>query len=71
MAQLSIAWVLQNKNVASAIMGGVAAEAIAAARRRRPSSSGEPETIDNIDAAIGSLAERDPAQTKSPASREA
>jgi aryl-alcohol dehydrogenase-like predicted oxidoreductase len=70
MAQLSIAWVLQNKNVASAIMGASRPEQIAG----NVAAAGvnlDPEIMDRIDAAIGSLAERDPAQTKSPASREA
>ncbi|MHA7223264.1 aldo/keto reductase family protein [Arthrobacter sp. RHLT1-20] len=70
MAQLSIAWVLQNKNVASAIMGASRPEQIAG----NAAAAGvklDPEIMDKIDAAIGSLAERDPAQTKSPASREA
>lgn len=70
MAQLSIAWVLQNKNVASAIMGASRPEQIeknvAAAGVKLDSG-----IMAKIDAAIGSLAERDPAQTKSPASREA
>ena len=70
MAQLSIAWVLQNKNVASAIMGASRPEQI----EKNVAAAGV--TLDSgimakIDAAIGSLAERDPAQTKSPASREA
>ncbi|QDW31104.1 aldo/keto reductase [Arthrobacter sp. KBS0702] len=70
MAQLSIAWVLQNKNVASAIMGASRPEQIAG----NVAAAGvklDPAIMDKIDAAIGSLAERDPAQTKSPASREA
>jgi aryl-alcohol dehydrogenase-like predicted oxidoreductase len=70
MAQLSIAWVLQNKNVASAIMGASRPEQIAG----NMAAAGvklDPGIMDKIDAAIGSLAERDPAQTKSPASREA
>lgn len=70
MAQLSIAWVLQNKNVASAIMGASRPEQIAG----NVAAAGvklDPAVMDKIDAAIGSLAERDPAQTKSPASREA
>ncbi|WP_346958898.1 aldo/keto reductase family protein [uncultured Arthrobacter sp.] len=70
MAQLSIAWVLQNKNVASAIMGASRPEQIAG----NVAAAGvklDPVIMDKIDAAIGSLAERDPAQTKSPASREA
>jgi aryl-alcohol dehydrogenase-like predicted oxidoreductase len=70
MAQLSIAWVLQNKNVASAIMGAARPEQIAG----NAAASGvslDQVILDKIDAAIGSLAERDPAQTKSPAAREA
>ncbi|MDQ0754884.1 aldo/keto reductase family protein [Arthrobacter sp. B3I4] len=70
MAQLSIAWVLQNKNVASAIMGASRPEQI----EKNVAAAGvklDQEVLDKIDAAIGSLAERDPAQTKSPASREA
>ncbi|KIS25617.1 aldo/keto reductase [Arthrobacter sp. SPG23] len=70
MAQLSIAWVLQNKNVASAIMGASRPEQIAG----NVAAAGvklDQAILDKIDDAIGSLAERDPAQTKSPASREA
>jgi aryl-alcohol dehydrogenase-like predicted oxidoreductase len=70
MAQLSIAWVLQNQNVASAIMGASRPEQI----EKNVAAAGvklDPVIMDKIDAVIGSLAERDPAQTKSPASREA
>ena len=70
MAQLSIAWVLQNKNVASAIMGASRPEQIAG----NVAAAGvklDEAIMDKIDEVIGSLAERDPAQTKSPASREA
>jgi aryl-alcohol dehydrogenase-like predicted oxidoreductase len=70
MAQLSIAWVLQNKNVASAIMGASRPEQIAG----NVAAAGvklDEAIMDKIDSVIGSLAERDPAQTKSPASREA
>ncbi|WP_024368495.1 aldo/keto reductase family protein [Arthrobacter sp. TB 26] len=70
MAQLSIAWVLQNKNVASAIMGASRPEQI----EKNVAAAGvklDTGIMEKIDAAIGSLAERDPAQTKSPASREA
>jgi aryl-alcohol dehydrogenase-like predicted oxidoreductase len=62
MAQLSIAWVLQNKNVASAIMGASRPEQIAG----NVAAAGvklDEVIMDKIDAAIGSLAERDPAQT--------
>jgi aryl-alcohol dehydrogenase-like predicted oxidoreductase len=70
MAQLSIAWVLQNQNVASAIMGASRPEQIAG----NVAAAGvklDEAIMDRIDDVIGSLAERDPAQTKSPASREA
>jgi aryl-alcohol dehydrogenase-like predicted oxidoreductase len=70
MAQLSIAWVLQNKNVASAIMGASRPEQI----EKNVAAAGvtlDAGIMEKIAAAIGSLAERDPAQTKSPASREA
>jgi aryl-alcohol dehydrogenase-like predicted oxidoreductase len=70
MAQLSIAWVLQNKNVASAIMGASRPEQI----EKNVAAAGvklDAGIMEKIDAVIGPLAERDPAQTKSPASREA
>ena len=70
MAQLSIAWVLQNKNVASAIMGASRPEQI----EKNVAAAGvklDAVSMDKIDAVIGPLAERDPAQTKSPPSREA
>jgi aryl-alcohol dehydrogenase-like predicted oxidoreductase len=72
MAQLSIAWVLQNQNVASAITGASRPEQVEA----NVAASGmklDQEIMDKIDAAIGALAERDPARTKdsSPATREA
>jgi len=69
MPQLAIAWVLQNPNIASAIVGASRPEqlgdTVAAA-----GVTLEPETMKKIDDAIGSLAERDPAQTKSPATRD-
>ena len=70
MAQLSIAWVLQNENVASAIMGASRPEQV----EKNVAAAGvtlDPVLLDKIDAVIGPLAESDPAQTKSPASREA
>jgi aryl-alcohol dehydrogenase-like predicted oxidoreductase len=64
-----VAWVLQNPNVASAIIGASRpeqiADSVAAAGVKL-----EPEVLKKIDDAIGSLAERDPEQTKSPAKRE-
>jgi len=70
MAQLSIAWVLQNKNVASAIMGASRPEQVAGNAAAAGVKLDEA-IMAKIDGVIGSLAERDPAQTKSPASREA
>jgi aryl-alcohol dehydrogenase-like predicted oxidoreductase len=70
MAQLAIAWVLQNRNVASAIIGASRPDQLAA----NVKASGvtlSAETLASIDDAIGSLAERDPALTQSPATREA
>ncbi|MCA4135518.1 aldo/keto reductase family protein [Arthrobacter sp. M4] len=70
MPQLAVAWVLQNKNVASAIIGASRPEQIADS----VAASGvvlDSVLMDKIDGAIGHLAERDPAQTKSPETREA
>ena len=70
MAQLAIAWVLQKPNVASAIIGASRPDQVAA----NVKASGvtlSAETLASIDDAIGSLAERDPALTQSPATREA
>ena len=72
MAQLSIAWVLQNKNVASAIVGASRPEQIAV----NVAAAGvklDQEIMNKIDTAISTLAERDPARTQasSPATREA
>jgi len=70
MAQLAIAWVLQNDNVASAIIGASRPEQVAdnvkAAGVTLPA-----EVMAKIDEALGDLAERDPAKTVSPAQRPA
>jgi aryl-alcohol dehydrogenase-like predicted oxidoreductase len=70
MAQLAIAWVLQNDNVASAIIGASRPEQVAdnvkAAGVTLPA-----EVMTAIDEALGDLAERDPAKTVSPAERPA
>jgi aryl-alcohol dehydrogenase-like predicted oxidoreductase len=70
MPQLAVAWVLQNPNVASAIVGASRPEQIADSVAAAGVSL-EPEVLKKIDDAIGPLAERDPAKTKSPATREA
>jgi aryl-alcohol dehydrogenase-like predicted oxidoreductase len=69
MAQLSIAWVLQNPNVASAIIGASRPDQV----ESNVLASGvklESAVLKQIDDAIGSLAETDPAKTTSPAIRE-
>jgi aryl-alcohol dehydrogenase-like predicted oxidoreductase len=62
MAQLSIAWVLQNPNVAAAIIGASRPEQVAdnvqAAGTRLPD-----EVMTRIDEALGDVVERDPAKT--------
>ena len=70
MAQLAIAWVLQNPNIASAIIGASRPDQVSA----NVMASGvklNTDVLAAIDAAIGSLAERDPALTTSPETREA
>jgi aryl-alcohol dehydrogenase-like predicted oxidoreductase len=68
MSQLAIAWVLQNDNVSSAIMGATkpsqVKENVKAAGVKLDSS-----VMDAIDKALGSLPERDPKLTTSPQSR--
>ncbi|SDZ29109.1 aldo/keto reductase family protein [Herbiconiux ginsengi] len=68
LAQLAIAWVLSNDNVASALIGASRPEQV----ESNVKASGvtlPPEVLGQIDEIIGDLAERDPAQTKSPAHR--
>jgi aryl-alcohol dehydrogenase-like predicted oxidoreductase len=68
MAQLAVAWVLQNPNVASAIIGASRPEQVA----DNAQASGrtlDTDTLAAVDDAIGHLAERDPAKTHSPTSR--
>ncbi len=70
MAQLAIAWVLQNPNVASAIMGASRPEQV----ESNAAAAGvvlDADVMGAIDEAIGSLAERDPARTTSPEQRPA
>jgi aryl-alcohol dehydrogenase-like predicted oxidoreductase len=70
MAQLAIAWVLQNPNIAAAIIGASRPEQVAA----NVNASGvtlDADVLTAIDDAIGSLAERYPALSTSPETREA
>ena len=65
MAQLAIAWVLQNKNVSSAIIGASKPSQI----KENIKASGvklNSEIMNKIDQVLGSLPERDPAKTVSP-----
>ncbi|BDZ63455.1 aldo/keto reductase family protein [Agromyces mangrovi Wang et al. 2018] len=68
MPQLAVAWVLQNPNVSAAIIGASRPEQVAdnvqAAGRTL-----DADTMAAIDDAIGHLAERDPAKTRSPQTR--
>ncbi|MSO32445.1 MAG: aldo/keto reductase [Ilumatobacteraceae bacterium] len=68
MAQLGVAWVLQNANVASAIVGATRPEQL----DDNVKASGivlEPAIMDAIDAVLDGFIERDPAKTVSPATR--
>ena len=68
MAQLAIAWVLANDNVASALVGASRPEQI----ESNVGAAGvtlDPDVLERVDAAIGHLAERDPAKTVSPETR--
>jgi aryl-alcohol dehydrogenase-like predicted oxidoreductase len=68
MAQLAIAWVLQNPNVSSAIIGASRPEQV----RDNVKASGvklDGALLKAIDAALGEAVERDPRKTVSPAKR--
>jgi aryl-alcohol dehydrogenase-like predicted oxidoreductase len=70
LAQLAVAWVLQNQNVASAIIGASrpaqVAENVKAAGVRL-----DADALQAIDTALGDIPETDPTQTKSPQERPA
>ncbi|WP_084965623.1 aldo/keto reductase family protein [Thermoactinospora rubra] len=68
MAQLAIAWVLQNPNVASAIIGASRPEQV----RDNVKASGvklDADVLKKIDEILDPVVERDPAKTQSPATR--
>jgi aryl-alcohol dehydrogenase-like predicted oxidoreductase len=68
MAQLAVAWVLQNDNVAAAIIGASRPEQVT----DNVGASGvrlEPDVLKRIDEALGDKVERDPAKTQSPPTR--
>jgi aryl-alcohol dehydrogenase-like predicted oxidoreductase len=67
-AQLAIAWVLQNPNVSSAIIGATKPAQI----KENVKATGvklDKSILDEIDAALGSVVEKDPAKTISPKPR--
>jgi aryl-alcohol dehydrogenase-like predicted oxidoreductase len=68
MAQLAVAWVLQNDNVSAAIIGASRPEQV----RDNVKASGvrlEPDLLKAIDDALDPVVERDPAKTVSPPRR--
>ena len=68
MAQLAVAWVLQNPNVSCAIIGATRPEQVHD-NVRAVGVRLEPELMAEIDDVLGPVVERDPARTISPASR--
>ena len=70
LAQLAVAWVLQNQNVATAIIGASRPEQVA----ENVKAAGvrlDDDALKAIDTALGDIPEKDPAQTKSPEQRPA
>ena len=68
LAQLAVAWTLQNQNVSAAIIGATRPEQV----RENVKAAGvrlEPELMNRIDQVLDPVAIRDPARTASPASR--
>ncbi|MFI7124063.1 aldo/keto reductase family protein [Nonomuraea sp. NPDC050153] len=68
MAQLAIAWVLQNQNVSSAIVGASRPDQV----RDNVKAAGvklEADVLKRIDDVLGPVVERDPAKTQSPSTR--
>ncbi len=68
MAQLAVAWVLQNPNVSAAIIGASRPEQVTE-NVKAAGVTLDAATMEAVDAAVGDLAERDPAKTRSPRRR--
>ncbi|MDH2424586.1 aldo/keto reductase family protein [Sphaerisporangium sp. TRM90804] len=68
MAQLAVAWVLQNPNVSSAIIGASRPEQVRDNVKAAGVKLGA-DVLAKIDGVLGPVVERDPAKTVSPASR--
>ena len=68
MAQLAVAWVLRNDNVATAIIGASRPEQV----KDNVGAAGvtlDPDLLNKLDEALGDVVVTDPAKTKSPAQR--
>jgi aryl-alcohol dehydrogenase-like predicted oxidoreductase len=68
LAQLAVAWVLQNRNVSAAIIGATRPEQV----RENVKASGVvlgPDLLKRIDEALAPVIQRDPSLTQSPAHR--
>jgi aryl-alcohol dehydrogenase-like predicted oxidoreductase len=70
LAQLAVAWVLQNQNVASAVIGASRPEQVAE-NVKAAGITLDDDALKAIDTALGDIPEKDPAQTKSPEQRPA
>jgi aryl-alcohol dehydrogenase-like predicted oxidoreductase len=68
MAQLAIAWVLQNPNVSSAIVGATRPEQLVD-NAKAAGVKLDADLLKGIDEVLDPIVERDPARTASPASR--
>ena len=68
MAQLAVAWVLQNPNVSSAIVGATRPEQLAD-NVKAAGVTLDAELLKAIDEILDPVVERDPAKTESPATR--
>jgi aryl-alcohol dehydrogenase-like predicted oxidoreductase len=68
MAQLAVAWVLQNPNVSSAIVGATQPEQLVD-NVKAVGVTLEPAVLARIDETLAGVIERDPARTVSPSKR--
>jgi aryl-alcohol dehydrogenase-like predicted oxidoreductase len=69
MAQLAVAWVLQNPNVSAAIIGASRPEQVSE-NVKAAGVTLDPTLLTRIDEVLGDVVQRDPALTRSPARRE-
>jgi aryl-alcohol dehydrogenase-like predicted oxidoreductase len=69
MAQLAVAWTLQNPNVSTAIIGASRPEQVTE-NAKAAGVKLDADLLKKIDEALDPVIERDPAKTKSPARRD-